>query len=489
MSKTVKNCVLIADDQPQVRDLLAAQLRQRGKEVLAFSSATSLVEHLPREEERVELVVLDLDFGAGEPDGIEILKQIKQERAELPVIILTGKGSIDAAVEAVQHGADDFIEKDLYVEDKLELSMEKVERMLQVLRENARLKADNEALGRDNEALGRDNEALGRDNVFYRTELGQRYQIVSASPKIQALLEQVEQIASIPRPVLIQGERGTGKELIAAALHYGGSRRKRPFVKMNCAALSETLLESELFGHEKGAFTGAAELRRGRFENADGGTLFLDEVGNTSVDFQKNVLRVLEYQEFERIGGTHTIQVDVRVVAATNADLEAEIEAGRFRADLYDRLRFSIIHLPPLRQRIEDMRPLADYFARQICAEVPSIQLRPFGEAALRAMESYAWPGNVRELKFAVERALCVAREEGIEVEDLPPEVQGQGGPLVGDGSFDEQTRGLELGLLKRALERAGGSQKEAAKSLKLSYDRFRHLLRKHDLIGGREDS
>ncbi|MBT5058718.1 MAG: sigma-54-dependent Fis family transcriptional regulator, partial [Gemmatimonadetes bacterium] len=316
------------------------------------------------------------NFGAGEPDGIEILKEIRSFRADLPVILLTGKGSVDAAVEAVQEGAADFIEKDLFVEDKLELSMEKVERMLDVLRENARLRAEN--------------EALDRDNIFYRTELGQRYKIVSGSERIDTILQQIEQIASIPRPVLVRGERGTGKELIAAALHYGGARAQRPFVKLNCAALSESLLESELFGHEKGAFTGASDMRRGRFETADGGTLFLDEIGNTTLEFQQNLLRVLEYQEFERIGGNKTIRVDVRVVAATNADLEAEIEAGRFRADLYDRLRFSEIGLPPLRERREDIRPLVEYFARQMAEEVPAIGSRTFGEEALQALEAYA---------------------------------------------------------------------------------------------------
>ncbi|MBT4503876.1 MAG: sigma-54-dependent Fis family transcriptional regulator [Gemmatimonadetes bacterium] len=466
-----KNTVLIADDQQEMRDLLGEKLRALGKDVTAFSSGTRLVQHLHQGEDGIELVVLDLDFGPGEPDGIEILQQVKEVRPELPVIILTGKGSIDAAVEAVQHGAADFIEKDLYVEDKLELGMEKVERMLQVLRENARLKAEN--------------EALGRENVFYRTELGQRYRIVSASPKIESLLEQVEQIASIPRPVLIRGERGTGKELIAAALHYGGARANRPFVKLNCAALSDTLLESELFGHEKGAFTGATEKRQGRFETADGGTLFLDEIGNTSIEFQKNVLRVIEYQEFERIGSTQTIRVDVRVVAATNADLEQEIEEGRFRADLYDRLRFSVLHLPPLRERVEDIHPLIEYFTQQLCDEVPSIVRRPFGDAARGAMETYPWLGNVRELKFAVERALCVALGDCVEPGDLPPEVLGEGEPTVSlGGDFDGQVTGFELGLLKRALGGAGGSQKEAAKALGLSYDRFRHLLRKHELIG-----
>ncbi len=465
-----KKSVFIADDQQEMRDLLGERLRALGKEVTSFSTGTRLVQQLKKEADGVELVVLDLDFGPGEPDGIEILKDVKELQPELPVIILTGKGSIDAAVEAVQHGAADFIEKDLYVEDKLELGMEKVERMLQVLRENARLKAEN--------------KELDRENVFYRTELGQRYRIVSASSKIQDLLQQVEQIASIPRPVLIRGERGTGKELIAAALHYGGVRARRPFVKLNCAALSDTLLESELFGHEKGAFTGAAEMRQGRFETADGGTLFLDEIGNTSLDFQKNVLRVLEYQEFERIGGTQTIQVDVRVVAATNADLEEEIEAERFRADLYDRLRFSILRLPPLRERPEDIHPLVEYFSQQLCDEVPSIFRRPFGQAALSSMESYEWPGNVRELKFAVERALCVAQEESVEPGDLPPEVLGEGGIGPVSGNFDEKIAGMEQGLLKRALDGVGGSQKEAAKGLGLSYDRFRHLLRKHQLIG-----
>lgn len=314
--------------------------------------------------------------------------------------------------------------------------------------------------------------------------MGQRYRIVSSSPLIEGLLEQVEQVASIPRPVLIRGERGTGKELIAAALHYGGDRRDRAFVKMNCAALSDTLLESELFGHEKGAFTGAAEMRRGRFESADGGTLFLDEIGNTSLEFQKNVLRVIEYQEFERTGGSQTIHVDVRVVAATNADLELEIAEGRFRADLYDRLRFSIIQLPPLRERKEDIRPLVDYFTGQICDEVPSIERRSFAAGALTTLESYAWPGNVRELKFAVERALCVAGETEVVVEDLPHEVRGEGDvTLPGPGNFDEQVASVERGLLKRSLEQVGGSQKEAAERLGLTYDRFRHLLRKHQII------
>ena len=465
--------VLVADDQAEVREVLVDRLRSRGKAAEAFPTGTELVRQLRSGGEDVELVVLDLDFGAGEPDGIEVLSQIRRDHPELPVIILTGKGSVDAAVEAIQQGAADFIEKDLFIDDKLELSMEKVERMLQVLRENARLRAQN--------------EALDNDNTFYRSELGRRYRIVSVSSKIQELLHQVEQIASIPRPVLIRGERGTGKELIAAALHNGGARAQRPFVTLNCAALSESLLESELFGHEKGAFTGASDLRRGRFEAANGGTLFLDEIGNTNFEFQQNLLRVIEYQEFERIGGSTTIKVDVRVVAATNADLQAAIDDGRFRADLYDRLKFSEIELPPLRERREDIRPLVEFFSGELAREVPSVQARDFEEEALSLLESYSWPGNVRELKFAVERALCVAGGETVVAGDLPAEIGGDraisGGSV--EGTFDDQANAFERGMLVRALQEAGNSQKKAAAALDLTYDRFRHLLRKYELTKG----
>ena len=452
--------------------MLVEKLRSRGKAAEAFGTGTELLRQLGTDGDGVELVVLDLDFGAGEPDGIEVLSQVRRDHPELPVIILTGKGSVDSAVEAIRQGAADFIEKDLFIDDKLELSMEKVERMLQVLRENARLREQN--------------EALDQDNTFYRTELGRRYRIVSVSPKIQEILRQVEQIASIPRPVLIRGERGTGKELIAAALHSGGARAERPFVTLNCAALSESLLESELFGHEKGAFTGASDLRRGRFEAANGGTLFLDEIGNTTLGFQQNLLRVIEYQEFERIGGSATIKVDVRVVAATNADLEATIADGRFRADLYDRLKFSEIELPPLRQRREDIRPLVEFFSLELAREVPSVRALEFSEEALLLLESYSWPGNVRELKFAVERALCVAGGERVGAEELPAEIGGEGvSGTSGDtaqGTFDDQATGFERGILRRALQESDNSQKDAAASLGLSYDRFRHLLRKHGL-------
>ncbi|MDP6776574.1 MAG: sigma-54 dependent transcriptional regulator [Candidatus Latescibacteria bacterium] len=459
--------ILIADDQPEVLDMLARSLVAEGRTVHACASGTEALTYLRETKGEVDLAILDLDFGPDEPDGLEVLQQMRSEDPDLPVIILTGKGTVDTAVAGLRLGAADFIEKDFYVEDRLELSLEKVDRMLRVLQENARLQA----------AV----DDLDRENRYYRAEFGKRYQVVSVSPQMQQIMQQAQRIASIPRPVLILGDRGTGKELIAAAIHYGGNRQERPFVKVNCAALSATLLESELFGHEKGAYTGATEARAGRFETANGGTLFLDEVANTTPEFQQNILRAIEYQEVQRVGASAPIPVDVRIIAATNADLEQEMAEGRFRRDLYDRLCFEVIRIPRLGQRREDVQPLAEFFAEKITQEVPDLENRPFSPDALKRLYAHAWPGNVRELKFAVERAACVALGAAIEVEDLPPEFH-ESAPAPSSEGYESQTRAFELGLLRRALEDAAWNQREAAKSLKLTYDQFRHLYRKYRL-------
>ncbi len=459
--------ILIADDQPEVLDMLARSLVAEGRTVHACASGSEALAYLRERQGYVDLAILDLDFGPDEPDGLEVLQQMRSEAPDLPVIILTGKGTVDTAVAGLRLGAADFIEKDFYVEDRLELSLEKVERMLRVLQENARLQATV--------------DDLDRENRYYRAEFGKRYQVVSVSPQMQQIMQQAQRIASIPRPVLILGDRGTGKELIAAAIHYGGSRQERPFVKVNCAALSATLLESELFGHEKGAYTGATEARAGRFETANGGTLFLDEIANTTPEFQQNILRAIEYQEVQRVGASAPIPVDVRIIAATNADLEREMAEGRFRRDLYDRLCFEIIRIPRLSQRREDIQPLAEFFVEQIAQEVPDLDDRRFSAEALKRLFSHPWPGNVRELKFAVERAACVAATPIIEPEDLPPEIQGEGPAPSGEG-FESQAQAFELGLLRRALEDAAWNQREAARALKLTYDQFRHLYRKYRL-------
>lgn len=459
--------IVIADDQPEIREALQETLEATGREVHACATGVQALNRLRDNASNIDLAILDLDFGEGEPDGLEILRLIKDQVPDLPVIILTGKGTVETAVTALRLGAADFIEKDFYIEDRLELSVEKLERVLAVADENAQ--------------LHQEVKDLGRENRFYRDEFGKRYQVVGTSPAMTQLLQQAERIASIPRPALILGEPGTGKELVAAAIHYGGARKDRPFVKVNCAALSPHLLESELFGHEKGAFTGAGDARPGKFEAADGGTLFLDEIGNTSAEFQQNVLRAIEYQEVQRVGSAAPLKVDVRVIAATNADLEREISEGRFRQDLYDRLKFEVLRISPLRERREDIQPLADHFVREIVQEVPGVQERSFSKEAGRAMMSYEWPGNVRELKFAAERAACVATGTDLGIDDLPPEVVNEAGTSP-DGGFEGQLQAFELGLLRRALRATNWNQRKAAAALDLTYDQFRHFYRKHGL-------
>ena len=459
--------IVIADDQSEILDMLTRSLQVDGRIVRTFPTGRKVLAYLRKHVSDVDMAILDIDFGPAEPDGLDILRQIRDLAPDLPVIILTGKGTVENAVAALRMGASDFIEKDFYIEDRLELSMEKLDRVLAVLRENARLQARV--------------KDLDRENRFYRDEFGKKYRTVNASSQMLRIMRQAERIASIPRPVLVLGEPGTGKELVAAAIHYGGVRRDRPFVKVNCAALSANLLESELFGHEKGAFTGATEARPGRFEAANGGTLLLDEIGNTTPEFQQNVLRAIEYQEIQRVGGAAPTSVDVRIIAATNADLEREISEGRFRQDLYDRLRFEIIRIPPLRERREDIPPLAGFFVKQIVREVPGLETRPFSESALRLLLGYAWPGNVRELKFAVERAACMATGACIEPRDLPHEISSGVVAAPGDG-FDAQVTAFELGLLRSALSRANWNQRKAAEALSLSYDQFRHFYRKYHL-------
>ncbi len=461
--------ILVADDQVEVLDMLIRSLQDDARSVQAFSTGREALAYLKAHPDDVALVILDLDFGPGEPDGLEILPQMREVVPDLPVIMLTGQGTVDTAVAALRLGATDFIEKDFYIEDKIELSLEKLDRMRQAVSENARLRAEV--------------ADLGRQNQFYRDEFGKRYQVIGSSPQMQQVLNQAYAIASIPRPALILGEPGTGKELVAAAIHYGGVRKDRPFVKVNCAALSDQLLEAELFGHEKGAYTGATEARIGKFEAADGGTILLDEIGNTTPEFQQNVLRAIEYQEIQRVGSATPISVNVRIIAATNADLEKDIAEGRFRQDLYDRLRFEVLRIAPLRERREDIPALADFFVEQMVQEMPGLKKRAFSKVALEHMLAYHWPGNVREVKFAAERAACMAKGEKIDLGDLSPEIT-ERVLLAGDtgDGFEGQIRAFELGLLRRTLNEVDWNQREAAKQLQLSYDQFRHLYRKYKL-------
>ncbi|MGY6588497.1 MAG: phage shock protein operon transcriptional activator [Wenzhouxiangella sp.] len=326
--------------------------------------------------------------------------------------------------------------------------------------------------------------------------------IIGESPVFLTVLESVSRVADINRPVLIVGERGTGKELIAERLHYLSSRWDGPLVKLNCAAISENLLESDLFGHEAGAFTDAQGLRRGRFEQADGGTLFLDELATTSPAVQEKLLRLIEYGQFERLGGQKTISVDVRLVAATNDDLPSLVRQGRFRADLLDRLAFDVITLPPLRQRLEDILPLSEHFAMRMSAELGRPLFAGFDRRAAEQLLRYPWPGNIRELRNVVERA--VYRHQAIDkpldalVFDPFDSPWRQNSPaaepmLSSQDALPDDLRGFldqtEKELVCRALAGSDGNQQQAADRLGLSYDQLRGILRKHGLTGKQRSS
>lgn len=293
------------------------------------------------------------------------------------------------------------------------------------------------------------------------------------------VIEQARDLADIPRPVLIRGERGTGKELLARFIHICSSRRKRPYLIVNCGAFQEGLLVSHLFGHERGAFTGADRQRIGLFEKANGGTLFLDEVANLSMTAQARLHRVVEYKTFQRVGGSKSIQVDVRIVAATNADIKALIRKERFMPDLYDRLSFAEMVLPPLRKRTDDIPLLVRHFIAGLHAEIPDLGTAQFTEEAIAALGEYSWPGNVRELKNIVERLYLSDRDRVIRASELPPDVTARE-PIR--GTFNEQVAAFERSLLLSALRDADGNQREAARSLGMSYDQFRHRFRKHGL-------
>ncbi len=316
--------ILVADDQEEIQNLLRDMLEQRGAEVTTVGAAQEALDLVVADTDAYDLVILDYDFGERQMNGLACLEEIRKSAAALPVIILTGKGTVSMAAESIKLGAEEFVEKNFYLEENMELALMRLDNLIRTTIDNKRLR---------------------REREFYREELRGKYNIVGNSRPIRQLIQQIQEVARIPRPVLIRGERGTGKELVAAAIHHDSPRKKNAFMTINCAALAEGLLECELFGQEDNAFTNSS-FREGRFVLADKGTLFLDEIGNMSYEFQQKILRILEYQQFERVGGTKTLKVDVRILAATNSDLESDMQQGKFREDLYDRLAFETIWLP-----------------------------------------------------------------------------------------------------------------------------------------------
>jgi two-component system response regulator HydG len=409
--------ILVADDDRAIREALQKVLAKQGHAVLLAEDGQAGLDVLRREE--VHLLLVDLKMPR--MSGLELLKAARAIRPEVEVIVITGHGSVEEAVEAMKAGAYDFITKP-FKRLALERAVAKALEKQSLVRENRTLQARLAAV-----------EETGR--------------IIGASPAMQRILDLVAQVAPSSATVLIQGESGTGKELIADALHRQSSRRDRPFVKVNCAALPETLLESELFGYERGAFTDAVARKEGRFELADGGTLFLDEVGDLSLATQAKLLRVLQEGTFERLGGTRTLQVDVRLVAATNRDLARAVQERTFREDLYYRLNVITIPLPPLRERREDIPLLAARFAETFAAKNGKA-IRGFTPEALDLIQQYPWPGNVRELENGIERAVVLTRDDLLGVEDLPEAVAG------GAVEALERTVTIPLGMPMEEVER-----------------------------------
>ena len=386
--------LLVADDDPGLRESLERTLTREGFHVVLASDGNAALERL--RGGGIDLVLTDLKMPG--LTGIEVLRAAKAIAPDVDVILLTAFGTVEEAVRAMKAGAYDFLTKPFQRPQVLRLIRQALER---------------------------------RDLIQQNRELQQRLDVllqqgiaIGSSPAFRRMMMLVDQVADSSATVLIQGESGTGKELVAKTIHARSARRKGPFVAVNCAALPETLLESELFGYEKGAFTGAAGRKEGRFELADGGTLFLDEVADLSPVTQPKILRVLQEGEFERLGGTRTLRVDVRIVAATNQDLAQMVREKRFREDLYYRLNVITINVPPLRERREDIHVLAQHFLRMYAAK-NNRKLEGFTDEALRRLEAYAWPGNVRELENVIERGVVLARSAQMDIADLPPEIAG----------------------------------------------------------------
>ena len=382
--------ILVVDDEPNILKVIEDILIDEGYRVRTAQSGEDALAEVQRA--RPDLMILDIWLPG--MDGLQALDVLKGMAPEVPVIMISGHGNIETAVRAIKMGAYDFIEKP-----------PTIERTILAVRH------------------GLEQHRLLQENRALRQTLERQYEIVGESPAIRGILQQVESVAPSHGRVLIRGESGTGKELIARAIHRASLRRERSFVEVNCAAIPDELIESELFGHEKGAFTGALTSRRGKFELADGGTLFLDEVGDMSLKTQAKVLRVLEEQAFERVGGGEAIRVDVRVIAASNKDLEEETRAGRFREDLYYRLNVVPVEVPPLRERREDIPLLARHFLKGFCAEYGKKE-KGLSPDAMELFLHHPWPGNVRELRNVVERLVIMVPGDVIQAFHVDPALQ-----------------------------------------------------------------
>jgi two-component system response regulator AtoC len=444
--------LLVVDDDPVTVDLLKEVLSKEGYEVSTALSGEEAIAY--GMDKLFDIIITDVRMG--EKDGMEVLRFFKKSAPETTVIMITAFGSIETAIEAIREGAYDYISKPF----KLEEIKFTIQRALEQRR-------------------------LVQENKFYRMELLDKYQfknVIGRTSLMFQVYKTIAKVADTKSTVLICGERGTGKELIARSIHYNSQRNHRPFIPVDCASLVETLIESELFGHVRGAFTGASSGKRGLLEEAEGGTLFLDEVGNLNLSMQSKLLRFLQEREIKRVGGTESIKVDVRVIAATNQPLEPLVKSGKFREDLFDRLNVVSITLPPLRERKDDIPLLTNHFLQKFSEENHK-NISHISPEALEIIFHYSWPGNVRELEHTIERAIILSRHPMILPEDLPkkmadeikdPEILSPGKPL--------SLRELEKRYVLKVLQETGGNKKKASEILGIDRTTLYRILEKENL-------
>jgi two-component system nitrogen regulation response regulator NtrX len=447
--------ILVVDDEQGIRRVLSDVLHDEGHAVTAVEDGYQALRIL--DSDPVDLVILDVwlpNMG-----GIDVLKSIKKDHPEIEVIIISGHANINMAVQAVKIGAFDFLEKPL----SLDKTITVVQNALKL-------------------------EALRKENQNLRRSLFVEDQMIGASTGLQKVRTLIDQSAASEARILILGENGTGKELVAREIHRRSQRNGGPFVEVNCASIPETLIESELFGHEKGSFTNAVARRKGKFELADGGTLFLDEIADMSLATQAKVLRVIQELKFERVGGEDSIEVDVRLIAATNRNIEEEVRAGRFREDLYFRINVVPIFVPPLRERLDDLSELLDYFMRRYRRSTEEAP-KSIAPEAMKLLRSYAWPGNIRELKNFVERVNIMAEEQEISAETveryLTNRRESEREEPLKDYTAMTLTRAkeeFERGLLVRKLEEHGGNITRASRALGISPSHLHNKIRKYGI-------
>ena len=446
-----KYSILVVDDEPSQRELLQMVLAEEGYSVEAASSGEEAVERV--EERFYNLVIMDLKMGG--IGGIEALKEIKRISPTIQVLIVTAYASVDSAVKAMREGALNYLTKPIDLEE-LKVQVEKTKVLSDLVAENVSLRV----------------QVKGDFDTS---------EIIGNSTGIQEIFDTLKMVAPTDATVLLLGESGTGKELIADAIHRNSPRMSGPLVKVNCAALPETLLESELFGHEKGSFTGAVSRREGRFKLADGGTLFLDEIAEMSLVLQAKLLRVIQNKSFDRVGGTETILVDVRLIVATNRDLELEVKEGRFREDLYYRLNVIPIVLPPLRERREDIPLLAEHFLAGI-AERNRKDIHGFTPEAMDLLVRNQWKGNIRELENVIERAVIMARGDVLRSEDLPGHIREDESGQQAGVTPGRPLSDLEREAIISTLAMTGGNRTEAAKLLGISRRTLQYKLKEYGI-------